>query len=111
MRGWPGALFVVGMVIIGARARWVPTGAAAPPAADAPAQACPTPGAPGQRMWGLAVDGAVRGAPAIAADGTVFVGTESGQLIAIATESHGLDPESAWPAFRHDVRNTGRAGP
>jgi len=42
--------------------------------------------------------------------GTLLVGTRFGKLVAIATESGGLDPEAAWPALRHDSRNTGRAG-
>lgn len=43
-------------------------------------------------------------------DGVLYLGTESGKLLAIATESRGLDTDAAWPAVRHDSRNTGRAG-
>jgi len=46
----------------------------------------------------------------LAPGGLLYAGTQSGELYAIATESGGLDPDAAWPAPRHDSRNTGRAG-
>jgi outer membrane protein assembly factor BamB len=47
----------------------------------------------------------------LGANGVLYVGSFAGRLYAISTESRGLDPAAAWPSFRHDSRNTGRAGP
>lgn len=45
----------------------------------------------------------------LGANGVLYVGSFAGRLYAISTESRGLDPAAAWPSFRHDARNTGRA--
>ncbi len=46
--------------------------------------------------------------PAIAPDGTVYVGANDGYLYAFYTESRGL-ADSPWPKFHRDNRNTGCA--
>lgn len=50
----------------------------------------------------------VYSSPAIAADGTVYVGSSDCYLYAV----QGGSPlaESPWPKFRHDNRNAGRVG-
>ena len=44
--------------------------------------------------------------PAIASDGTVYIGNNDGKLIALSTSSMGL-ANVAWPKFRHNNNNTG----
>lgn len=62
-------------------------------------------------IWSIRLQGEVsNGTVTMGPGGVLFVGTQSGKLYAIATESRGLDPDAAWPAARHDSRNTGRAG-
>ena len=64
----------------------------------------------GETVWSVTLDGeTVTSAAALAPGGMLYVGTASGTLYAVATDSEGLDPEACWPAFRHDARNTGRA--
>ncbi len=46
--------------------------------------------------------------PAIAPDGTVYVGTQDGKLYAIHSASRGL-ANSNWPKFNRDNQNTGNA--
>lgn len=46
----------------------------------------------------------------LAPGGTLLFGAMR-TLYAVATESGGLDPDAAWPSWRHDVRNTGRVAP
>jgi len=65
----------------------------------------------GREIWSrpLPAGEVVLGSVTLAPGGTLYVGTRSGRLFAIATESEGLDPEALWPSLRHDARNTGRA--
>jgi outer membrane protein assembly factor BamB len=57
----------------------------------------------------LAADlGKVTGAITLGPSGLLHVGTDKGHLLAIHTGAGGLDPAAAWPALRHDRRNTGR---
>lgn len=65
----------------------------------------------GAEVWTLRLDPRIdssRGSLTLGPDGSLYVGTSNG-IIAISTESGGLDPEAAWPATLHDSRNTGRA--
>jgi hypothetical protein len=48
----------------------------------------------------------VSSSPAIGSDGTIYVGSNDGNLYAIYSDSSGL-ASSSWPKFRHDERNTG----
>lgn len=58
----------------------------------------------------LAADfGTVAGAITLGPSGLLHVGTDKGHLLAVFTGAGGLDPAAAWPALRHDRRNTGRA--
>jgi outer membrane protein assembly factor BamB len=41
--------------------------------------------------------------------GVLYMGTETGRLIAAGTGAGGLDPVAPWPTMRHDEHNTGRA--
>lgn len=50
----------------------------------------------------------VRGHLTLAPGGTLLFGSRAG-LVAVSTESRGLDPDALWPTLRHDRRNTGRA--
>ena len=62
----------------------------------------------GSLKWRYQTGYRVNSSPAVATDGTVYVGSLNGCLYAI----HGDSPlaNSAWPKFRHDNQNTGRAG-
>ncbi|MBF5045778.1 hypothetical protein FGE12_25445 [Aggregicoccus sp. 17bor-14] len=44
----------------------------------------------------------VKGAP-----GVLYAASASGNLYALITDSRGLDPNSPWPKYQHDSRNTG----
>ncbi len=62
----------------------------------------------GTLAWQYETGDYVAAAPALAADGTVYVASNDNYLYAL----NGASPlaGSAWPKFRHDNRNTGRAG-
>jgi outer membrane protein assembly factor BamB len=63
----------------------------------------------GELVWSTDIGPDVAtGSVTLGPGGVLYVGTETGRLLAIATESKGLDPEAAWPALRHDARNSGR---
>ncbi len=67
----------------------------------------------GEVVWSLALDSPASGSVNLAAGGMLYVATQTGEVLAIGTGAGGLDPEAAWPAFRHDARNTGagKVGP
>lgn len=68
--------------------------------------------ADGAQVWSVSLAGdGPAGSMTMGPNGTLYVGTRLGRLVAIGTESHGLDPQAAWPVERHDARNSGRAGP
>lgn len=54
--------------------------------------------------------------PLIDPDGTLYIGSQAegsaatigGRLYAVETGGAGLDPDSPWPKFSHDIRNVGR---
>ena len=50
----------------------------------------------------------VDSSPAIAEDGTIYVGSMDGNLYAVYDESGGL-AESPWPMIARDLRHTGSA--
>jgi outer membrane protein assembly factor BamB len=64
--------------------------------------------ADGQLKWKIEINGTVRDAPAIAADGTIFFTTDKG--FAYAVSDAGTPPmESPWPRFQHDAQNSGHS--
>jgi outer membrane protein assembly factor BamB len=50
------------------------------------------------------------GTPALGSDGTLYLGTRRGRLVAIRTGSGGLSPTAPWPRFRGGNSNRGRPG-
>jgi len=62
----------------------------------------------GMKRWEVLTSNDVTSSPAIGTDGTVYVGSEDNRLYAISAWSPLAD--APWPKFRHDNRNTGRAG-
>jgi outer membrane protein assembly factor BamB len=61
----------------------------------------------GQLKWKTEIRGAVRDAPAIARDGTIFFTTDQGYVYS-AFDSGAPSMDSSWPRFQHDAQNTGR---
>jgi outer membrane protein assembly factor BamB len=60
----------------------------------------------GQLKWKIEINGAVRDAPAISPDGTIFFTTDKGYAYAISAA--GSPPmDSPWPRFQHDAQNSG----
>lgn len=69
----------------------------------------------GSSGWAFDLTGGVSGdsftgALGLAPSGALYAGTQRA-IMAISTESRGLDPEARWPASRRDYRNSGRAMP
>jgi outer membrane protein assembly factor BamB len=64
----------------------------------------------GQLKWQIEIQGAVRGAPAIAPDGTIFFTTDRGYAYAVSDEGYPT-MNSPWPRFQHDAQNSGRGAP
>jgi outer membrane protein assembly factor BamB len=62
----------------------------------------------GSLKWKYLIGYAVQSSPAIADDGVMYVGAADFYLYALWSPSPLAD--SPWPRFRHDLRNTGRAG-
>lgn len=55
--------------------------------------------------------GEVFSSPVIATDGTIYIASEGGVLYAFSSLGGAVGPmSSAWPKFRHDLRNTGYVG-
>lgn len=67
--------------------------------------------ADGTDVWSQDVGENITGALQLGRGGTVYAGLAGGDLVAVATESNGLDPEALWPTTRGDARNTGRGRP
>jgi outer membrane protein assembly factor BamB len=68
----------------------------------------------GTLAWTHRIGGTNWSSPAIASDGSVYVGSiwgpdYAGRLFAVVSASRGY-AASPWPRFRHDRRNTGRVG-
>ena len=69
----------------------------------------------GELRWSTRI-GDTLSSPTIDPDGTLFIGSQSdgsaatagGRIFAAETGGGGLDPNSPWPKFGHDIRNTGR---
>ncbi len=61
----------------------------------------------GAVVWSVPLDSPASGSVNLAPGGMLYVATESGVVLAIGTSAAGLDPAAAWPAVRHDARNTG----
>jgi outer membrane protein assembly factor BamB len=64
-------------------------------------------GPAGEPVWRFSTHGNVSSSPATAPEGTVYVGSNDGILYALKSAA-GL-AQAAWPKFRHDQKNTGRA--
>jgi outer membrane protein assembly factor BamB len=60
----------------------------------------------GHLKWKTEIHGAVRDAPAIAPDGTIFFTTDQGYVYS-AFDSGASPMDSSWPRFQHDAQNTG----
>lgn len=60
--------------------------------------------------WTGGVGESFTGALSLAPGGALYVGTQLA-IVAISTESRGLDPQARWPAPRRDHRNSGQAMP
>jgi hypothetical protein len=63
-------------------------------------------------VWSQLLSATVTASPNLScglggAPGTLYIGTETGQLYAIVSDSIGLDSTSPWPKYQHDIRNTG----
>ncbi len=67
----------------------------------------------GRKLWERSLGPAeyIDGAPLVARDGSIYVGSEDGNLYKLNGSGSPLSVVSSWPGFRHDVANTGRAGP
>ena len=61
----------------------------------------------GTAKWELMVTGPISASPAMGFGGNIYVGTASGYLYAIETNSTRL-ASGLWPSFHHDARHTGR---
>ncbi len=48
----------------------------------------------------------VSSSPALSCDGTIYVGTSNGRVLALQADSDGI-ADSSWPKYQHDNRNTG----
>jgi len=64
--------------------------------------------ADGLLRWKMEDHGMVRGARAIARDGTIFFTTDHGYAYAV-TDAGSPPMDSPWPRFQHDAQNSGRA--
>jgi outer membrane protein assembly factor BamB len=64
---------------------------------------------PGNIQNPITLSDTVTSSLAMGRGGVLYMGTESGKLIAAGTGAGGLDQAAPWPSFRHDERNTGRA--
>jgi outer membrane protein assembly factor BamB len=62
----------------------------------------------GSLKWKYATGGRIEASPTIAPDGTVYITSGDGCLYALKGKSPLA--ETAWPKFRHDLKNTGRIG-
>jgi outer membrane protein assembly factor BamB len=69
----------------------------------------------GELEWSTAISDTLS-SPLIDPEGTLYIGSASdgsaaatgGRLYAVETGGAGLDANSPWPKFAHDIRNTGR---
>jgi outer membrane protein assembly factor BamB len=72
--------------------------------------ACRAAGVPGTMSWSFRTGNYVSSSPAIGPDGTVYVGSDDGNLYALAGSSTGgPQPGSPWPMFGGNAQHTGRA--
>lgn len=64
----------------------------------------------GLMKWKYAdgMDAPARGSPAIAGDGTLYLGKTYGAFMAVRTGSLGLSADAQWPKYRFSNLNTGR---
>jgi outer membrane protein assembly factor BamB len=62
----------------------------------------------GQLKWKIEIEGAIRDAPAIAPDGTIFFTTDKGLVYAIS-DANSPPMDSPWPRFQHDAQNSGHS--
>jgi|GEM_PF-6750840 len=66
--------------------------------------------ATGDVRWSVPLASDASGSVNLARGGMLYVATQSGVIHAIGTSATGLDAQAAWPALRHDARNTGASG-
>jgi outer membrane protein assembly factor BamB len=62
----------------------------------------------GQLKWKIEISGAVRDAPAISPDGTIFFTTDKGLAYAVS-DANSPPMDSPWPRFQHDAQNSGHS--
>ena len=60
----------------------------------------------GSLKWEYQSDLSIHTPPALASDGTVYIGTGEGTLLALEGESNGV-ANSPWPKYRGNAKNTG----
>jgi outer membrane protein assembly factor BamB len=71
-----------------------------------------TPGEHGAvQLWRYRTNDHVGSSPVIDKDGFIYVGSDDKKLHAIAGNGSPMSTFSAWPSFRHDPLNSGRAAP
>jgi outer membrane protein assembly factor BamB len=65
-------------------------------------------GSDGSVRWThfLGGSGVTSSSPALSCDGTIYVGTSHGHVVALQADSDGI-ADSSWPKYQHDNRNTG----
>ncbi len=61
---------------------------------------------PGTLKWAYETGNGVRSSPAIASDGTIYVGSGDHKIYAIYGNTEGL-ADTPWSMFHHDLRHTG----
>ena len=62
----------------------------------------------GKVLGKVAISGGLESSPTLAPDGTLYLASRSGELVAFAGQ-HGALMDSSWPKFQADLSNTGRA--
>jgi outer membrane protein assembly factor BamB len=63
----------------------------------------------GRLKWNYQTPGAVSAAPTIGPDGTIYIATNQGEVLALRDSGFPL-MNSPWPRYQHDSQNSGRAG-
>jgi len=62
----------------------------------------------GKILEKVAIAGGLESSPTLAPDGTIYVASRAGKIMAFAG-THGALMDSPWPKFQADLANTGRA--
>lgn len=62
----------------------------------------------GTLKWNYKTPGAVSAAPVIGPEGTIYIATDQGEVLALR-DSGSPPMNSPWPRYQHDSQNSGRA--